>query len=205
MKMIKQFFSRPDWMLHKGVFVFIVSLPILYATAIGVFASRSIHSLKAFQTETILLEKVLKNINYTKSLPSENVDNAYVKNFLEKLTFLSEDCKQLSFLYAEVDEKDLYNGIKQRLVYLENGENRLDFVSKNKGADLVWNILHPVEMSYLDIQQLVTNVEGKALGKFFPHPNRPNLFFSSLKFTKLEPRSTDVFTVDLQIIQKRSP
>ena len=205
MKMIKQFFLKPDWMLHKGFFFFILSLPIVYATAIGLFASRSMHFLQAFHTEVILLEKVLKNIDYAKSLPTEEVDKDYVKNFLGKLTFLSKDCKQLSLLCAEVDEKDLYNGIKQRLLYLENGDNKLDFVSKNSGEDLIWNTLHPVEMSYLDIQKLAAKVEGKSVGQFSPDPNCPNMFFSSLKLTKLEPRSTDVFTVDMQIIQKRCP
>lgn len=205
MKIITHFFSKPDWILHKVFFVFILSLPILYGTLIALFTSNSIHSLNEFQKEVVLLEKVLKNINVEKIKQPTDVDDAYIEKYVENLSFLTEDSRQLSFLCAEVDDKELYSGIKQRLIFLESEQNKLHFTSTKKGDDIVWNTLHPVQMSFLDMQKLVTNVEGKPVGEFKANPNRPNMFFSLLKVTKLEHRSADVFTVDMQINQKRCP
>ena len=199
MKNIKLFFSRPDWMLHKGFFALILSLPLLYAIAICSFVSKSNSALKELETETIFLEKLAKNLCTKKNILQGQVDHDYIKTVLEKSSLLCEDKQRLESLCASVEENDLYTGIKQRLSFLQSGENKLHFFCEDRGIECVWKTAKPVQMSQQDITNIVAKVEGDSL----IHPNRPNIFFSSIKIKQLEPRSTDVFTVEMQILQKR--
>ncbi len=199
MKNIKQFFSRPDLMLHKGFFALILSLPLLYVIAIFSFVSKSNSLLKELETETIFFEKLAQNFCTTKNLSQGQADQDYIKTVLEKSSLLCEDKQRLESLCASVEENDLYTGIKQRLSFLQSGENKLHFLCEDRGIEYVWKTAKPIQMSDLDIKNIVEKVEGDSL----IHPNRPNIFFSSIKIKQLEPRSTDVFTVEMQILQKR--
>lgn len=200
---IRAFFSRPDWMLRKEVFIIILCIPIFYVFIMVVFTTSSISNLKSLESEVVHLEKLLQNLGKQKNKDLANKEKSYIEKFIEPMKFLSSDRKQLALLCSQVEDKDLYSGIKQRLSFLQSGENTLRFVSTEHNNEILWNLKKPVEMSCIDIKKLITLVEGKAIEPFYPNPYRPNIYFSKLQFKRINKGSADVFTVDMQILQKR--
>ncbi len=199
-----EFFKAPNWMLRRDLFALILCIPIVYILAIAAFIMNGISSLRGLESEVVYIEKLLNSCGkIDQQDPKMNIDHDYVKTVLEELKFLSEDRRKLALICSEVDEKDIYPKVKERLLFLENGLNQLKFNKYEKPEMIVWELKSKVEINSNDIKNLVTLVEGEALEPFYPNPNRPQMYFSKLKIKRINKGATDLFTVDLQLCQKR--
>jgi len=197
-------FKAPDWMLRKDLFALMLSLPVVYLALITLYTTRKISTLRAFESDVVYIEKLLHSHDkIAQNEPKNSIDHGYVKTVLQELTFLSEDRKQLALICSEVDNKDIYPKVKERLSLLQSGENQLAFNCYEKSDSSIWELTNNVEMNSQDLKHLITLVEGEVLGPFYPNPHRPNLYFSKFKYKQVNKDTTDVFTVDLQLCQKR--
>jgi hypothetical protein len=198
------FFKAPDWMLRKDLFALILCLPIGYILVIALFIRSGISNFRNLESDVVYIEKLLDSCEKVdQSDRKSTIDHEYVKTVLEELTFLSEDRKQLALICSEVEEKDLYPKIKERLSFLQNGCNQLKFSPQEKSDRVVWELKNKVEMNVEEIKNLLTLVEGEAVEPFYPNPHRPELYFSKVKLKRMNKGTTDIFTVDLQLCQKR--
>ncbi len=198
------FFKAPDWMLRKDLFVLILCIPIAYILAIAAFTMNGTASLRELESEVVYMEKLLNSRGKVDQQdPNIGIDQDYVKTVLEELKFLSEDRNQLALICSEVDDKDIYPKVKERLLFLQNEFNQLKFTLYEKPGKVVWELKNKVEMNGEDIKRVVTLVEGQVMEPFYPNPHRPEMYFTKFKFKRMNKGATDLFTVDLQLCQKR--
>jgi hypothetical protein len=199
----KYFFTKHDWMLHKQVFIAILFIPVIYISGIVLYTVQKNNYLDTLYEEVVFAEKLLAGVQSAKSAEKYGVNENYVKDVLGDLSFLSVDRKNLALICSEVSDQNLFPKVKQRLSFLQNGNNKMDFISENLESGLLWSIVHPVQMNCMDIRKLITLVEGEPIGKFYPSPRRPKLHFLNLNINKLNKDQNNLYTVDLNILQKR--
>lgn len=205
LKDVNNFLKTPDWMLSRRAFTFLLSMPIVYIFGIIFFINNSTKKVQMLENEVAYIETLAKKcLPKEKSAVLTTIDPDYVMNVLGKMKFLSNDRKSLALLCTEVSHKDLYLGIKERLSFLEGEENQLNFIATDIEGRTIWTIKGRVEMSCKDIKKLISHVEGIPMEPFFPNPNRPDLFFSKIDLKRVNADYTDMYSVDIEIIQKRT-
>jgi hypothetical protein len=197
---IKSFFNRPDWIFSKQIFIALIFIPTLSCIFLGIFIFKNIDKLKNIKQEVIYLEKLFGLLKGDKnSLCDEN----FIINNIEKINFLSKERENLLAFCEQVDNKERYSGIKQMLDFFENSENHLRFQSSTLANNLVWDQIKQIEVSHQDLLHLISIIEGEKSNQFNLNLGRPNMFISKLKWQKSN-KSSDIYTLDIQIIQKRS-
>ncbi len=163
-------------------------------------------SLESMAAETVYIEKLVTTaIKEVRAKEKQVVDANYVESVLGEMKFLSEDYDQLSYLCKEVSPKTLFSGIQQRYVALAENRPHLEFEKKVEGKNIIWTSKNPVEMSKNDFSRLLQKVEGEAYRCLPTGKQRPNIHFSKLKLNKADHLLSDIYLVEMQIIQKREP
>lgn len=203
-KMFRKFSLGPDWMLKREIFVVILFIPAFYVFLMTIFAIGIKNNLQLLEDEIFFLESLLKQKGVKSAVVSKNmVEKDYVEKVLQKISFLSDDRKWLAYLCSEVNQAELFPGVKERLCFLESPKNKLVFEKTETGEEITWKVKNPVEMNSMDIQRILSLVEGKAMKPFYPNPARPNLRFSKINIEGLHKGASGIYRVDFELIQKR--
>ncbi|MCH9621130.1 MAG: hypothetical protein S4CHLAM20_05460 [Chlamydiia bacterium] len=198
------FFKQTDWMLKKHFFIATLLVPVICLSAMALHIYKRNNYLKKLQEEVLFSENLVQNIKKASVCPKGSSCENYVETVLGHLRFLSEDRKRLSMICSEVSDNNLFPKVKERLSFLQSDQNKMSFYSEDGIQGKIWKLKSPVEMNIRDIKKLITLVEGRSLGEFYPNPSRPNIYFLKLNIKNADKKKpANVFTVDLEILQKR--
>lgn len=200
---LKAFFSRPDWILSKEFFFALLSLPVAFIAGLSIYMVYVQNRVESLSEEVKYVERLVQSVKKERAHNLQTINEDYVVNVLGSLRFLAEDRKRLSLICTETKDSNLFPKLKERLAFLQSGENSLVFESEERGEQTLWSLTKPVEMNCADIKRLITLVEGQSLGEFSPHASRPNIYFRRLNINRANKGPVNVFNVDLEILQKR--
>jgi hypothetical protein len=196
---IKSYFLAPDWMLRKEIAALMFSMPIFLFFFAALFIYKNIDQQKKIETEILFIEKIFSSLEGKSLVP---LDENYIKKHTEAIALLSSDKALLCSLYEKLDDKEQNRAILQRVKFYEGEENKLIFRSFSEENNLVWDLNKGVEVSRLDLIELINLVEGEQTDKSLQKGKRPNMFISKLTWNRKN-RQSDVYNLDMQIIQKR--
>lgn len=133
-------------------------------------------------------------------------DHFYIDKHLETLNFLENEIEGLQKIvsnksYAE-DET-----IKKRLEYLTTS-NSLAFSegvvqSCSLFQETTESLVHPVEISSMDVQKILAKVDGEDIGAHKPGPNRPQLIVLDFKLNKKNiTEKNEVFVLNMKLLKR---
>ena len=134
------------------------------------------------------------------------IDRYYIDNEIEKINLLRQEIVDL--------KQSLENGfhlheaqIKQRLTFLEGGQNKLSFVQSpvkqyKNFQETLETLAHPVELDAEDLTHLLCKIEGVQIGKYTPPATRPDLIISELKLEKKKSTVYETFSLQLKLIKR---
>lgn len=134
-------------------------------------------------------------------------DHFYIDKHLETLSFLELEVEMLEKL---VNDKYFAGGeaIKNRLDFLTGSGNTLLFSEGNVQAypsfqEITADLVHPVEVNAADLKEILSLVEGEAIGLFKPGPNRPQLIILDLKLDKKKSyENNEVFLLNMKLLKR---
>lgn len=136
-----------------------------------------------------------------------DADHFYIDKNLETLVFLEPEIETLQKIATDQNFAD-DEKIKRRLEFLTAGTNSLDF---SEGVvqtfpmfqETMETLVHPVEVNYSDIQNILARIEGVQIGKFSPGPNRPQLVITEFKLDKKKINDkNEVYLLNLKLIKR---
>jgi hypothetical protein len=208
-KELKTKLMSPSWLMSEKM----VFLGALFGGALiflfTIYAFSLWQNREAMKASLVTLE--LKGRSFSKreekkALFLQNYkgsDTEYLEHHVKPLYFLQKDTDLLERLLSETNRE--YTPIEKRHSFLKSEQNSLSFVKLTEKAErdyleMTWGLLHPVEMSYEDLQRLLALIEGKKIGRFTPEERRPELFFK--KFTLTPKEGGAVFLIDFEIVQR---
>ncbi|HRD55689.1 MAG TPA: hypothetical protein PLC42_04755 [Parachlamydiaceae bacterium] len=195
----------------------------MFALLIGTAFLPLLFSLFHFMTEKARLDELQSNLNDTEYLSSmrekkqsvnmalrshnKDADHFYIDKHLETLTFLEHEIDHLDKIinnenFAE-DE-----AIKKRFEFLTGSLNSMIFSegvvqSHPLFQETTETLVHPVEVNILNIQQILSHIEGTEVGAFSPPPHRPQLIVLDFKLDKKSlNEKNDVFLLNLKLLKR---
>jgi hypothetical protein len=176
-----------------------------------------------FMTEKAKLDELQNNLNDTEYLSlmrekkqsvnialrshNKDADHFYIDKHLETLTFLEHEIDHLDKIinnenFAE-DE-----AIKKRFEFLTGSLNSMIFSegvvqSHPLFQETTETLVHPVEVNILNVQQILSHIEGVEIGTFSPPPHRPQLIVLDFKLDKKNlNEKNDVFLLNLKLLKR---
>lgn len=136
-----------------------------------------------------------------------DADHFYIDKNLENLSLLEPEIESLKGMLNNSNFPDDDN-IKKRLNTLTESANNLIFTegivqSTPNFQEVTETLVHPVEVSVRDIQQILCQVEGIALNGCTPSPDRPQLIILDFKIDKkIVSEKNEVFLLNLKLLKR---
>lgn len=146
-------------------------------------------------------------INHAVRQHFRDADHFYIDKYLETLVFLEPEIEALQKITNDKNFAD-DERIKKRLEYLTSPANSLVF---SEGAvqsfplfqETTETLVHPVEISAIDLQKILSRIEGMTINNFEPGPNRPQLVITECKLDKKKiADKNEVFQLNLKLIKR---
>lgn len=139
-----------------------------------------------------------------------NADHFYIDKQLETLDFLEPELESLK---KTVENPHFIEDepTKKRLSFLTGKQNHLTFSESNVQStpyfqEVTETLLHPVEINLLDLQKILTAVEGRELGPFKSSEGRPQLLILDFKLEKKNIREENqVFELNMKLLKREYP
>lgn len=134
-------------------------------------------------------------------------DHFYIDKNLETLSLLEPEIESLKGMLNNPNFPDDDN-IKKRIDTLTGSANSMIFTegvvqSTPVFQEVTETLVHPVEVSVSDIQQILCRVEGIALDGCIPPPNRPQLVILDFKIDKKNvSEKNEVFLLNLKLLKR---
>ncbi len=191
-------------------FICLASLPLVF---VFFFFLSETHALKE-------LEEAMENIQHQAFLKENKqalnqaichhfceADHFYIDKYLETLVFLEPEIETLQKIVEDKNFSD-NEQIKKRLEFLTGSSNVLAF---SEGIvqtlplfqETLESLVHPVEVNAIDIQKILSRVEGIKIGAFTPGPHRPQLLITEFKLDKKKIYDkNEVYHLDLKLIKR---
>lgn len=124
-----------------------------------------------------------------------NVDESYIENTLESLTFLKDEKNALEPLLSHPAFKD--SVLSSRYAFLSSNENKLVFIEDQPKSNSICKEAlvhqkHPVEIDKTDLINILELIESK--GK-----NKPQLLFKSFSLIK---NSENTFNLKMDLLRR---
>lgn len=131
----------------------------------------------------------------------------YLDKNLESLSFLSTEKERLQKISDNIHfNNDAYT--KNRLSFLNSSQNKISFIEssiqQNKYLkETLVTMAHPVEIDEYDLQHILANIEGVAIGEFTPPNNIPHYIITDFSLSKRPQQdNTEVFVLNMQLLQR---
>jgi hypothetical protein len=185
--MIKDFFSKKNWMMDATLLYSLIAAPVILFTAVLTFFITAIHSLNESEKEVIFVEKLFQKKK--KREPFDKDPKEIIRN-IEALNLLEEEQRLLLKIFQEGEKEELYDGVYERLAFLKN-KNHIAFEPFEGNESVVWKVKEPIEMNQNDLKNILI------IEKNFPY-----LFFSSVNFRTIDKNKGDIYTIEMEITQK---
>lgn len=203
-KKLKNLEHRVPPLISKQFIAALFVFSCLGVFVLGWALSFKIEALESIEKEVVYVERLAKSkVKELAVTEKKVVADDYIETIISQLYFLSEDFKKLSTLCMHIPSKNLFAGIQERYMTLAKEENKIQFIKSEEDKHTIWSSKRPVEMSKKDIAQLIEGVEGEG-GKYTADGRRrPDIYFSELKFKRAEHLPSDIYLVEMKIIQKR--
>ncbi len=139
-----------------------------------------------------------------------NADHFYIDKQLETLTFLEPELESLK---KTVENPHFIEDepTRKRLNFLTGKQNHLTFSESNVQStpffqEVTETLLYPVEINLLDLQKILTVVEGRDLGAFKTPEGRPQLLILDFKIEKKSIREENqVFDLNMKLLKREYP
>lgn len=185
-------------------------LPIILLLGMILFNLSSTNALEERITSLkALAEKQQKKgaINATVRLHFRDADHFYIDKNLETLKLLEPEVEALQKI---VQNKNFTEDevIKKRLEFLTGPQNALRFSegvveTHPKFQETEETLVHPVEANLLDLQKILSLVEGVSLGTYKPQEDRPQLIILDFKIDKKANQDkNEVFLLNLKLLKR---
>jgi len=135
-----------------------------------------------------------------------NIDRYYIGRVLEGAQFLKRETETLRGVCEHPAFKSC-NNIKQRWNFLTKGENNLVFIEesrkcKNSIEEIALKQKHPVEVDNEDVKQILSLVEGVAIGEYCPPPAAPQMIFRRFTLKKRKFAEGETFLLEMHITKR---
>jgi hypothetical protein len=135
-----------------------------------------------------------------------DVDHFYIDKNLETISLLEPEIESLKGMLKNPNFPP-DEAIKKRVGTLTN-DNRLVFTegvvqSTPAFQEVTETLVHPVEVSVKDLQQILCRIEGIPLDGCTPPPNRPQLIILDFKLDKKKvSEKNEVFLLNLKLLKR---
>lgn len=198
---LKQLFQTP---LFLAVFTAFILVPFFFFFSMKQFSrlSQNERRFEEIKWRTGKLAEIFKSRNrFLKTYQS--ADPSFLSIAFEKLVFLKSEIETLKVIYGHPAFQSC-PAVKERLLRLTKGDNRLSFFEKKRESSSVIEEVHykqqmPVEVSGEDMKNILSLIEGVAIGSYQPPLLRPQLVirFFDLKRDALFGRECYFLEMDL--------
>jgi len=194
---------------------------ILYLMIAGLFPIFFV--LANFLTEKHGLEELRQDLYYTQQLAYNQErkqavnlavqehyrtsDHFYIDKHLETLSLLEPEVEALQKVvnnkYFAGDEH-----VKNRLEFLTGPGNALLFSEGNVQAYPFFQentaaLVHPIEVSNTDLQEILSLIEGEEIGFLKPGPHRPQLIILDFKLDKKKiSENRETFLLNMKLLKR---
>lgn len=136
-----------------------------------------------------------------------NADHFYIDKNLETLHFLKPEVEALKKVIENPNfiEDEL---TRKRLEFLTGKQNQLVFTESNVQThpffqEVTETMLHPIEVSQTDLEQILTLIEGRDIGAFKAPADRPQLIILNFKIDKKSIREkSEVYELSMKVLKR---
>lgn len=137
----------------------------------------------------------------------QDADRYYLDKYLESISSCQREVSEISRLIEDdpsLPDRDLL----QRLEFLKGNENRFRFAegaleSYAQIRETTEKLVHPVEVSQLDLPLLLSRLEGPPMGEERSHWVGPQILITDFSMQRKSARgANEVFVIDLQFIKR---
>ncbi len=139
----------------------------------------------------------------------KGADHFYIDNEIEKIPLLQNE---IANLQQSLDHgfHSHENQIKQRLLQLTNGQNKIAFAEgpiKHYAHfnETLETMAKPVEVDSNDLALILSRIEGVTIGSNQPPPKRPHLIISDCKLERKKGPIHESFSLSLKLIKREYP
>lgn len=137
----------------------------------------------------------------------KDADHFYIDKHVETLTFLEPEVESLQKL---VNNKNFAGdeAVRKRLEQLTGTANTMVFSegivqSTPNFQEVTETLVHPVEINAMDLQKILSRIEGVPIGPFTPGPNRPQLVILDFKLDRKNiTEKNEVFNLNLKLLKR---
>lgn len=148
-----------------------------------------------------------QSINISVMNAFREADHFYIDKHLETLVFLDPEIEALQKI---VNHKNFPGdpAVKKRLELLSGSQNSLNFTEGVVQSfpfyqETMETLTHPVELNVSDLKNLLSKVEGVAIGDFKPLANRPQLLVMDFKIDrKKHADNNETFVLDMKLLKR---
>lgn len=136
----------------------------------------------------------------------KNADHFYIDKNIESISLLEQERESL-YKIAQQNNVVEDENIKKRLDFLTN-TNRLVFSDGEVQPypyfhETVETLVHSVEINTNDLQELLSKIEGVAIGPFSSGIDPPQLIITEFKLEKKKVwEKSDVFVLNLKLLKR---
>jgi len=135
-----------------------------------------------------------------------DTDHFYIDKYVETLIFLEPELEGLQKL---VNNKNFAGDelVKKRLEQVSGG-NSMGFSEGVVQSTPVFQettetLVHPVEINTVDLQKILSRIEGVPIGEFTPGPDRPQLIILDFKLDRKNVNDkNEVFILNLKLLKR---
>lgn len=136
-----------------------------------------------------------------------DADHFYIDKHLETLVFLENEVDQLQKIVKDTNFAD-DERLKKRLEFLTSDANALVFTEGVVQTfplfqEVAETLVHPVEVNSVDIQKILSRIEGVKMGDNVPGPHRPQLVITDFRLDKKSVNDkNEVYLLNLKLIKR---
>ena len=157
--------------------------------------------------QTALLREKKQAVNMAVRNHYRDADHFYIDKYLETLVFLEPEAESLQKIITDKNFPDDEH-VKKRLEMLTGPGNSLAFSEGIVQSTPIFQettetLVHPVEVNGVDLQKILTMIEGVEIGEHKASPNRPQLVILDFKLDRKNiTEKNEVFVLNLKLLKR---
>lgn len=196
--------------------LYLVLVGMLPLLGIGFLFWSDLDGVNSFEYHLETVEELARKVekkqisNIATLTQYRNADHFYIDKQLETLNFLEPELDSLKKTVANphfIEDEPT----RKRLNFLNSKQNHLTFSESNVQStpffqEVTETLLHPVEINLLDLQKILTAIEGRDLGPYKASEGRPQLIILDFKLDKKNIREENqVFELNMKLLKREYP
>lgn len=163
------------------------------------------NSIRSVEDKAIIREKK-QSVNMAVIDHFREADHFYIDKYLETLVFLEPEIESLQKL---VSNKNFAfdDTVKKRLEFLTSGNN-LAFTegvvqSYPQFQETTETLVHSIEVTVDDLQEILSRIEGIKMGTYSPPPNPPQLIILNFKIDRKNiSEKNEIYNLNLKLLKR---